>query len=82
METTHVPALEQLKEQIQCSRNYRCIDASLNSLCASKYHAISDMLQCLDDNPGACKFSKPFSASAQKCTCPLRKYIAIHIGRF
>jgi predicted HD phosphohydrolase len=82
MEATQVAELEQLRNQIQCSRNYQCIGASLDSLCAAKYHAISDMLQCLDDDPAACEFSKPFSASTHKCTCPLRKHIAIHIEKF
>jgi hypothetical protein len=82
METEHVTALEQLKEQVQCSRNYQCIGASLDSLCPTKYSAISDMLQCLDDDPAACDFAKPFSAGVQKCTCPLRKHIATHIEKY
>jgi hypothetical protein len=82
METEHVAVLEQLREQVQCSRNYQCYGASLNSLCQAKYYAISDMLQCLDDESPDCVFAKPFSGGTQKCTCPLRKFIAIHIENF
>ncbi len=69
--------LNQLNEQTNCSKNYRCIMASHKDLCHSKYYALADLMECLGDPSKTCEFSVPFSATFI-CTCSLRKIIAIN----
>ena len=72
-----ISELNRLKQKTKCSRNYQCILNISKLHCKAKYYALADLMECLDDQPEDCEFSRPFS-STFICTCKLRKVIAIH----
>ncbi len=69
--------LMKMKEQVKCSKKHRCIHEPIESVCRAKYTALADMMECLDEHPEKCEYSRPF-ANKCICSCPLRKYIAVH----
>ena len=77
MENLVINKLNQLKEQIACKKKYRCLVDIAREPQAAKYHALSDLMECLDDQSSACKFSTAFGESFM-CRCPLRKFAAIN----
>jgi len=70
-------ALDELKNSIHCQKNYRCIKEPVTNLFQAKYHALADMMECLDKCSENCEFSEK-SNHLTMCNCPLRKFIAIN----
>jgi hypothetical protein len=70
--------LEQIIDGLKCPKNFKCYHSGLRNLCRAKLTGGSvSYLMCLEENPKACLFSKPFSGDdTHVCTCPLRIYIA------
>lgn len=67
--------LKQLKEEVNCQQNFRCLNESLKNHCTAKYYALADMMECLDKKPIICNYTVSF-AKSNVCRCPLRKFIA------
>ncbi len=72
--------LNKLKEKINCSKKYRCINDSIKDPCEAKYHAVSNLMKCPDIQSKFCEFSIPFGAT-YACKCPLRKLIAMNFKK-
>jgi len=72
-----ITQLNKFEERTDCSKNFLCIKDPLKDPCLAKYHAIADLMECLDEQSKTCEFSAPFSAT-YVCMCPLRKLIAIN----
>ena len=77
MENSLINKLTQSKEQTACQKYYRCLVDIAREPQAAKHHALSDLMECLDDQSDACKFSRAFSETFM-CKCPLRKFAAIN----
>lgn len=66
--------IEGLLAGMQCPKNFKCIDSSLESLCKAKDFGLENYLECLENNPPACKFALRFGGG-YFCQCPLRVYL-------
>lgn len=80
MEPQEKKMLRELKAQIECDKNFPCVTSALRNLCKGRLHIDSNILECLEGQPGKCKFALP-GESLVTCTCPLRKYIARNFAR-
>ena len=67
--------LEELRTQVACDKHFTCVESALSDLCQGVYHSDIDILECQQDGPTPCKFTRPFGCTAV-CRCPLRKFIA------
>ena len=72
-----IEELNKLEVQTDCSKIFLCIKDPLKDPYQAKYHAITDLMECLDTQSKICEFSAPFSTT-YVCTCELRKLIAIN----
>ena len=67
--------LYRLKKEINCTKNYQCVFESEKTLSDAKYHASTDLLECIDKQKCSCEQSRKVS-SIYMCVCRLRKFIA------
>jgi hypothetical protein len=67
-----------LKKETNCTKNYLCVFESEKTLCEAKYHASTDLLECIDKQKCSCEHSRKVS-SIHMCVCRLRKFIAINL---
>lgn len=79
MNSDKISHLHQLKAKEACPRKYRCFSEPLKNICHAKYHAISNLMECLEDKPNSCGKATPFGA-IDVCQCALRKYIALNFS--
>ena len=70
--------LDCLKEKTSCSKNYRCISDTIQDLCDAKFHALANLLECIDHQKTSCQHSIKVS-SIYICNCPLRKFLALNL---
>ena len=72
---------EELRSRVACDKRFCCVNASLDDLCKTEYHADIDILECLEGRSTSCKFARPFGCTAV-CCCPVRKFIAQHFDKW
>ncbi len=81
MEEFERKKLEELKAEVECSKNFACVNYAIEDLCHARYDPDNDFLECLENELQNCKFAKPFAARSI-CTCALRKYIVKNFKRW
>jgi len=75
MNALRINEIEQIVGEMQCPKNFNCYKSGFRHLCKAKNFGIKSFLECLESDPGECKFS--FSIEKiHYCQCPLRCYIA------
>jgi len=67
--------IEEIKGEINCPQNYKCIESGYENLCKTQDIRTEPYIECLDEHPDKCSFSIRFGSSYW-CKCPLRIYIA------
>ena len=79
MEEQHRKALEELASQIDCPKNFSCIESGFENLGKAKDCGLEDYLDCLNDSAASCKFAVHFGYG-HFCRCPVRVYIGKKLG--
>jgi len=72
--------LYRLKDETSCSKKYRCISDATHDLCDAKFHALANLLECIDHQKTSCEHSIKVS-SIYICNCPLRKFLALNLEK-
>ena len=67
--------IEEIINQFQCPRDFRCCKSQFKLLCKAKDIGLETYLKCLEEDPRSCPVSVPFG-DGYFCECPLRVYIA------
>jgi hypothetical protein len=67
--------VEEIMGQLFCPKHFQCCMSGFKDLCWATDIGLESYLKCLEEDPGACKFSSSF-AGTYLCECPLRIYIA------
>ena len=83
LEENYKKQIEDIKDQMECSKDFKCTKSGFESLCnAKKLMALEDYIECLEDKALAiaCEFSIPY-VGTYFCQCPLRMYAAKHFGK-
>ncbi len=70
--------LYRLKKETSCTKNYLCILKSGNDLCEARYHASTDLLECIDKQQCSCEHSIEVN-STYICKCQLREFLEINL---
>jgi hypothetical protein len=62
---------------LKCPKDFKCYRSGFKALCkARQIGGAASFLECLEEDPRECIFSKFVSTGFYLCSCPLRKYIA------
>jgi len=76
---------KQIKEiigEIQCPREFCCLETGFDRPCKTKDIGMKAYLKCLEEDPSHCPFSMSFgSGSMYFCSCPLRIHICKELGK-
>ena len=80
MKKDHRKIIKEMLGEMKCPKNFRCMENGGNQVCRTRDLGIEKYLECLEKNPGDCKFSIRFGHS-YLCKCPLRVYIAKNLPR-
>ncbi len=75
--------LEQIQAiagQMQCPKDFACVQSGFASQCKARLIGNGEMLECLADDGGACRFRVTF-AGKSFCKCQLRFFIAKKLGK-
>ena len=67
--------IEEMTGNIECPKNFKCVESGFENLCKAKDFGLDDYLECLEEDPHKCKFALPFG-NGYFCQCPLRVYLA------
>lgn len=81
MDTNERNMFAKLMESVECAKEFRCVDSEFRDMCKGKYHLGADVLECLEDHPGNCKFAIPVRTRF-RCTCTLRIFIGQHFEKW
>ena len=75
MEGDFKKAVEDIMSQIQCPKDFECVQSGFRNLCKARDVDLEEFLVCLEEHPKECTFSIQFGG-AFFCQCPLRVYLA------
>jgi len=72
--------IKEIIGQIKCTKGFECYKSGFKILCNARDIGIDSLLECLEREPYACKFSFPF-ALTYLCQCPLRVYVEKNLNK-
>lgn len=72
--------IEEIIGQIYCPKDFKCAASGFEDLCKAEDIGVKHHLLCLESAPSMCRFSLEADGKYY-CACPLRVYLAKHIGR-
>ncbi len=72
--------VQKLMAQISCPRNFACYESKFEDI--TPVRVISDnAIECFKAKEFFCQMSISFGMSTMLCRCPLRRYVALNLGR-
>jgi hypothetical protein len=71
--------MEEIKGQMECLKDFMCIENNFENLCKAQDFGVNGFVYCLEDNL-PCNFALSFGFK-RICQCPLRVFIAKDIGK-
>ena len=72
--------IEEIMRQMDCPKNFKCIETGFEQLCKARDTYLENYLDCLDGNPKLCDFALSFGYS-YFCHCPLRVFITKQVRK-
>jgi hypothetical protein len=66
--------LEEIIDEMQCPKDFKCYKSGFEVLCQATTIARGAFLVCLEEDPQKCKFVN--LEGGYICECPLRIYVA------
>ena len=72
--------IEDLMEDTQCPKNFKCAELGFDHLCRARYLESENYLECLENPPVRCSFALR-NGFVYVCQCPLRGYLARKLGK-
>jgi hypothetical protein len=80
MEEEDRKKIEEIIGQLSCPKNFKCAASGFEYLCTAKDVGIDTYLLCQDHTSFWCRFSIEVNHE-YFCSCPLRVYLAKHLGK-
>jgi hypothetical protein len=72
--------IEELIGGMHCPKDFRCVESGFERLCKAKDVGLDHHLVCLEAGGFQCRFALVVERDYY-CGCPLRVYIARHLGK-
>jgi hypothetical protein len=72
--------VQKIMAETDCPRSFRCYESGLEDLTPVKVIS-HNAIECLKARESFCPMSVAFGLSIVICKCPLRKYVAVTLGR-
>jgi hypothetical protein len=75
---------KQIKEiigDIQCPREFCCLETGFDRSCKTKDVGLEGHLECLEEDASHCFFSTSFEGGMYFCSCPFSVYICKKLGK-
>jgi hypothetical protein len=66
--------IKEIIGDIQCPREFCCLEAGFDKSCKTRDVGLEEYIECLEENSHHCSYSVSYGAS-HFCSCPLRVYI-------
>ena len=67
-------AVDEIKANVQCNKEFQCLENDSENLCNARDMGLEGYVECIDDEVLGCQFSLPFGDSFF-CSCPIRVYL-------
>jgi hypothetical protein len=67
--------------EMDCPRSFRCYESKFEDLVPVEVFAGDNVVECRKAERSYCPMSFMFGARTAFCKCPLRRYVALHLGR-
>jgi hypothetical protein len=69
--------------EMDCPKSFPCYESKFKDLTPVKAFSGTDVIKCLREKESHCSksFKFKFGFNAILCKCPLRKYVALELGR-
>ncbi len=80
MEKKSKKKVDEIRAEMQCEKNFTCLENNYKSLCKARDMGLEGYVECIDDGVLGCHFSLPFGNS-YFCRCPLRVHLVKHADR-
>jgi hypothetical protein len=72
--------VEEIIGQMQCPKNFPCVESEFEALCKARDFGLEHYVECLEPEPLRCKFALSFGAG-YLCQCPLRVYVSKNMNK-
>ena len=72
--------IEELIDQLSCTKDFRCAQSGFERLCSARDLGLESFLECLEEEAWGCRFALSFG-EGYFCRCPLRVYIAKNLKK-
>jgi len=72
--------VQKIMAETDCPRNFRCYKSGFEKLTPVKVLSATG-IECLKARESFCRMSVSFGMNTMLCECPLRKYVALELGR-
>ena len=72
--------IENIMEQVKCPKNFSCLKSESEDICKAEDMGLDDYVECLESEPGLCRFSIPFGAT-YFCKCKMRVHLCKKLGK-
>jgi hypothetical protein len=72
--------LEEIKSQVNCSKDFYCLNSGIENVCEVKTFISNDLILCGDRHPHTCSLSLPFGEE-YFCVCAIRQKLFSYYGR-
>jgi hypothetical protein len=73
--------IARIKGQMRCPKSFACEASAFERLCRARPYGVDDIVCREEEYSSSCPFRFHFGSSGVFCRCPLRKYIALRLGR-
>jgi len=69
-----------IMEKFNCQQHFLCFNSNFKNICECSVIG-EDFVECMDERATICKTSSRFKENRYLCNCPVRRYLAIELGR-
>jgi len=81
MKEKHEIIIKNIIADMQCPKNFRCIEKEFKDICKAEDIGLDQHVVCKEKNASICIFSIHVKFKSYVCKCPLRVYIAKNLKK-
>ena len=73
--------VQKIMAETDCPKDFPCYESGFEDLIAVKPFSGTDVVECLKETDSCCPKSIRFDVNTILCTCPLRRYVSLNLGK-
>jgi hypothetical protein len=73
--------IKKIMAEMDCPRGFRCYESKFEDLAPVRAFPGNDVVECRKAEESYCPMSFRFGLGGAFCKCPLRRYVALNLGR-